>query len=66
MTLVALALVLFMEPVRMTGTHTWAILEVPNEDDKGIKPMRGFTTMWGYLLTMATFVNSFFLSQACE
>ena len=42
----------------------YEIIEVPHEDDLGIRPMHGFTTMWGYLLTMCTFVNSFFLSQA--
>lgn len=64
MALISLALVLYMEPVRKLGAHKWALLEVPHEDDLGIRPMRGFTTMWGYLLTMCTFVNSFFLSQA--
>ena len=64
MSLVSLALVAWMEPVRRTGAHKWTLLEVPHEDDLGIRPLRGFTTMWGYLLTMCTFVNSFFLSQA--
>ena len=61
---VSSALVLAMEVARKDGKHTWSILEVPDPEDAWVARMRGFTTMWGYLLTMATFVNSFFLSQA--
>ena len=64
MMIVSLALVLVMEVARKDGSHTWSILEVPNPSDTWVARMKGFTTMWGYLLTMATFVNSFFLSQA--
>ena len=64
MMLVSIILVLAMEPVRLEGDHKWTILEVPSEKDAVVARLRGFTTMWGYLLTMATFVNSFFLSQA--
>jgi len=64
MMLLSIGLILFMEPVRREGTHTWTLFEVPHQDDLAVLPMKGFTTMWGYLLTMATFVNSFFLSQA--
>jgi len=60
----SIALVFFMEYTRMTGTHTWSLLEVPDPKDKWVARLQGFTTMWGYLLTMATFTNSFFLSQA--
>jgi len=48
----------------MDGSHTWTLLEVPDPNDRWVARMKGFTTMWGYLLTMATFTNSFFLSQA--
>ncbi len=51
---VSLLLVLVMETARMDGSHTWTILEVPNPEDQWVARMRGFTTMWGYLLTMAT------------
>ena len=61
---VSLLVVVYMEPIRQHGDHRWTLLEVPHQDDLAIRPMRGFTTMWGYLLTMCTFVNSFFLSQA--
>lgn len=64
MMIVSIMLVLAMEPVRLEGDHKWTIFEVPNPDDTMVARLRGFTTMWGYLLTMATFVNSFFLSQA--
>jgi len=64
MMIVSALLILYMEPVRREGAHKWTLLEVPHEDDLAIRPLRGFTTMWGYLLTMCTFVNSFFLSQA--
>jgi len=63
--LFSLLLVGFMEFARKMGDHRWEILEVPIADDRWVARMKGFTTMWGYLLTMATFVNSFFLSQAC-
>jgi len=64
MMLVSLVLVTFMEIARKDGLHTWSILEVPDPSDTWVARMKGFTTMWGYLLTMATFTNSFFLSQA--
>lgn len=64
MMLVSVALVYHMEVARQDGTHTWTLFEVPDPNDKWVARMKGFTTMWGYLLTMATFVNSFFLSQA--
>lgn len=66
MMLVSATLVVFMEHTRMTGGHTWTLFEVPDPNDGWVARLKGFTTMWGYLLTMATFVNSFFLSQACE
>jgi len=62
--LVSLLLCFVMEVARKEGEHTWTLFEVPNMDDRWVARMKGFTTMWGYLLTMATFVNSFFLSQA--
>ena len=62
--LVSLLLCIVMEVARREGEHTWSLFEVPNMDDRWVARMKGFTTMWGYLLTMATFVNSFFLSQA--
>ena len=49
--------------MRLEGDHKWTLFEVPHEGDSWVARLRGFTTMWGYLLTMATFVNSFFLSQ---
>jgi len=64
MMFLSVMLVFVMEIARSHGTHTWSLFEVPNPDDKWVARMKGFTTMWGYLLTMATFVNSFFLSQA--
>ena len=45
--------------------RTWPILHVPSEDNYIVMQLRGINNMWGYLLTMAGFVNSFFLSQAC-
>ena len=63
---VSALLVFVMEPVRLQGDHKWTLFEVPSPDDAVVARLRGFTTMWGYLLTMATFVNSFFLSQACS
>eukprot|EP00966_Prymnesium_polylepis_P019862 457837-Prymnesium_polylepis.1 len=65
MMLFSMALVLYMEMTRRTGSHRWSILEVPDPKDLWVARLVGVTTMWGYLLTMATFVNSFFLSQAC-
>lgn len=64
MMVVTVLLVIAMETARKEGLHTWSLLEVPNPQDEWVARMLGFTTMWGYLLTMATFVNSFFLSQA--
>jgi len=64
MMFVSSIIVVVMEVARKEGEHRWAVLEVPNPDDNWVARMKGFTTMWGYLLTMATFVNSFFLSQA--
>ena len=65
MMMFSMALVLYMELTRRTGSHRWSILEVPDPKDAWVARLMGVTTMWGYLLTMATFVNSFFLSQAC-
>lgn len=62
--MVSIGLVFVMEYARKIGSHTWTLMEVPNPDDGWVIRLKGFTTMWGYLLTMATFVNSFFLSQA--
>merc|ERR1719506_1314076 len=64
MMLISLLLCLVMEYPRQFGNHTWTLFEVPDPADVWVARMKGFTTMWGYLLTMATFVNSFFLSQA--
>ena len=58
------SLLVLMETARQDGTHTWSFLEVPDHADKWVARLKGFTTMWGYLLTMATFVTTFFLSQA--
>ena len=63
MMLVSCVLIVAMEPIRVSGGHTWALFGVPDAEDTVVAQLRGFTTMWGYLLTMATFVNSFFLSQ---
>lgn len=64
MMLVSVLLIMVMEVARNVGSHTWTLLEVPDPNDGWVARLKGFTTMWGYLLTMATFVNSFFLSQA--
>jgi len=64
MMMVSLLLVLVMESARQDGEHVWEVWHVPDPDDRWVRRMKGFGTMWGYLLTMATFVNSFFLSQA--
>ena len=56
---VALLFVLCMEHCR-----TWPLLAVPDGDNSMIMQIKGLNKMWGYLLTMTTFVNSFFLSQA--
>ena len=61
---VSIVLVMIMEVARQDGDHKWSVFEVPDPSDRWVARMKGFTTMWGYLLTMATFVNSFFLSQA--
>ena len=45
--------------------RTWPVLAVPDEKHTIVSQLRGLNNMWGYLLTMAGFVNSFFLSQAC-
>ena len=49
----------------MELVRTWPALAVPNEAHEVVLQLRGLNNMWGYLLTMAGFVNSFFLSQAC-
>ena len=36
--------------VRLEGGHTWTLFEVPHEKDTWVARLRGFTTMWGYLL----------------
>jgi len=44
--------------------RTWPVLGVPDDTDLVVRQLKGLNNMWGYLLTMAGFVNSFFLSQA--
>ena len=48
----------------MEVERTWHVLAVPDDTHPIVLKLRGLNNMWGYLLTMATFVNSFFLSQA--
>jgi len=43
--------------VRLEGEHKWTLIEVPHESDSWVKRLRGFTTMWAYLLTIATLVR---------
>ena len=59
MMLVSSALVAYMETNR-----TWPLLEVPSESSSAVRNLFGLNKMWSYLLTFATFVNSFFLSQS--
>ena len=51
---VSVALVLAMEPVRLEGEHKWTLFEVPHPDDAMVARLRGFTTMWGCTLHVAS------------
>ena len=42
----------------------WALLSVPRQDHWLVAKLRSLDAMWNYMLPMATFVNTFFLSQA--
>jgi predicted membrane chloride channel (bestrophin family) len=59
MMLIAVAVVAYMEDSR-----TWPLMAVPDGAHMSVRRLKGLSEMWSYLLTMATFVNSFFLSQA--
>ena len=50
--------------IELSGTRTWAYLEQPDPKSSVIRQLKGLSESWTYLLTMATFVNSFFLSQS--
>lgn len=62
--LLSVALCSFMELARCHGQTTWQLFEVPDSKDRWVARMAGLTTLWSYLLTMATFVNTFLLSQS--
>lgn len=55
---------LFVLCIELAGTRTWAYLEQPDPNSSAIRQLKGLSELWSYLLTMATFVNSFFLSQS--
>ncbi len=42
----------------------WPMISVPKQDHWFVSKLRSLDAMWNYLLPMATFVNTFFLSQA--
>ena len=52
------------DALNVSGLNT-VLLAVPDDADNIVAQLKGLNNMWGYLLTMAGFVNSFFLSQAC-
>lgn len=45
---------------------TWPLLAVPDPANPVVMRLKALDTMWNYLLTLATFTSSFFVSQACE
>ena len=46
------------------ATWTWPLLAVPDPTNPVVMRLKALDTMWNYLLTLATFVSSFFVSQA--
>jgi hypothetical protein len=47
-----------------TGEADWELFAVPKKEHGAVAKLQSLDTMWNYLLSMATFVNTFFLSQA--
>ena len=45
-------------------TWTWPLFAVPDPLHPSVIRLKALDTMWNYLLTLATFVSSFFVSQA--
>lgn len=43
---------------------SWSLLAVPDPAHHVVQKLRALENLWSYLLPMATFVNTFFLSQA--
>lgn len=43
---------------------SWPLLAVPDPAHQVVQKLRAVENLWSYLLPMATFVNTFFLSQA--
>ena len=50
--------------VRASGYWTWPLLAVPDPSHPIVMRLKSIDVMWNYLLTLATFVSSFFVSQA--
>lgn len=48
----------------MTAPSTWPLLAVPPASDPLIQQLQGLTQLWEYLLTLCTFILTFFTSQA--
>lgn len=49
---------------RRLGASSWPLLSVPTATDPLIKGLAGLKKLWEYHLTLATFITTFFLSQA--
>ena len=47
-----------------SSTATWSFISVPPADDPLIQQLLGLNSLWEYQLTLATFVLTFFTSQA--
>lgn len=61
MMLITACFVLFMA---ISDEVSWALLAVPDPAHYVVQKLRAVENLWSYLLPMATFVNTFFLSQA--
>ena len=61
---IMLAATAFVFAIRLDASWTWPLLAVPNPTHPVVMRLKSLDVMWNYLLTLATFVSSFFISQA--
>lgn len=50
--------------VRELSDSTWPLFAIPPQDDALIQQLHGFNIIWGYQVTLTTFILTFFTSEA--
>ncbi|KAL1527345.1 hypothetical protein AB1Y20_016015 [Prymnesium parvum] len=55
---------IFVVTMTVIEKVSWSLLAIPDPEHRIIRKLRPLENLWSYLLPMATFVNTFFLSQA--